>query len=77
MTPSVNWQRCRQYTEWLKALPPNLQGSALADALQAICDLDKLQAIAPARLRSRLTIAPLPTSRTPHSVTALSKVTAN
>jgi hypothetical protein len=47
MTPSVNWQRCRQYTEWLKALPPNLQGSALADALQATCDLDKLQAIAP------------------------------
>ena len=29
-----------QYVAWLAALPVNLQDSALADALQAICDLD-------------------------------------
>jgi hypothetical protein len=40
-----------QYAEWLEALPLNLQDSALADALQAICDLDlgELQAIGPPR----------------------------
>jgi hypothetical protein len=29
-----------QYTEWLTALPDSLQGSATADALEAIVDLD-------------------------------------
>jgi len=40
-----------QYAEWLEALPPSLQGSALADALQVICDLDlgELQALDPPR----------------------------
>ena len=40
-----------QYAEWLEALPTNLQNSALADALQAICDHDlgELQAIEPPR----------------------------
>ena len=40
-----------QYAAWLAALPANLQDSALADALQAICDLDlaELQAIDPPR----------------------------
>src|SRR5271154_5164881 len=40
-----------QYVAWCDALPPNLQDSALADALQAICDLDltELQAIDPPR----------------------------
>ncbi|MDQ2803237.1 MAG: hypothetical protein M3Y41_11320 [Pseudomonadota bacterium] len=40
-----------QYAEWLDALPANLQDSALADALQAICDLDlaELQTIDPPR----------------------------
>jgi hypothetical protein len=40
-----------QYVVWRDALPANLQDSALADALQAICDLDltELQAIDPPR----------------------------
>jgi hypothetical protein len=40
-----------QYADWLDALPINLQDSALADALQAICDLDltELQSIDPPR----------------------------
>ncbi len=40
-----------QYAAWLAALPVNLQDGALADALQAICDLDlsELQAIDPPR----------------------------
>ena len=40
-----------QYTAWLEALPENLQDSATAEALQAICDLDltELQAIVPPR----------------------------
>ena len=39
------------YAAWLEALPTNLQDSALADALQVICDLDlgELQAIDPPR----------------------------
>ena len=40
-----------QYAAWLEALPINLQDSALADALQAICDLDltELESVAPPR----------------------------
>jgi hypothetical protein len=40
-----------QYATWLEALPINLQDSALADALQAICDLDlsELESVAPPR----------------------------
>ena len=40
-----------QYAAWLEALPANLHDSALAEALQAICDLDltELQAIVPPR----------------------------
>jgi hypothetical protein len=40
-----------QYAAWLAALPVNLQDSALADALQAICDLDltELESVAPPR----------------------------
>jgi len=40
-----------QYAVWLEALPINLQDSALADALQAICDLDltELESVAPPR----------------------------
>jgi hypothetical protein len=40
-----------EYRAWLDALPDNLQDSALAEALQAICDLDltDLQAINPPR----------------------------
>jgi hypothetical protein len=40
-----------QYAAWLEALPTNLQDSSLADALQAICDLDlaEIQAIDPPR----------------------------
>ena len=40
-----------QYTAWLEALPENVQDSATAVALQAICDLDlaDLQAIDPPR----------------------------
>src|SRR5271154_336367 len=40
-----------QYAAWLAALPINLQDGALADALQAICDLDlsELESVAPPR----------------------------
>ena len=40
-----------QYGAWRDALPASLQDSALADALQAICDLDltELQTIDPPR----------------------------
>ena len=40
-----------QYVAWRDGLPANLRDSALADALQAICDLDltELQAIIPPR----------------------------
>ncbi|MBW4090112.1 MAG: hypothetical protein HIU82_03230 [Proteobacteria bacterium] len=40
-----------KYAAWLAALPTNLQDSVIADALQAICDLDlaELQAIDPPR----------------------------
>ena len=36
-----------QYADWLEALPTNLQDSALAEALQAICghDLTELEAL--------------------------------
>jgi hypothetical protein len=37
-----------EYVAWLEALPANLRDSATADALQAICDLDRTAA----RLRS-------------------------
>jgi hypothetical protein len=41
----------QQYADWLEALPANLQEGALAEALQAICDLDlsDLQAVEPPR----------------------------
>jgi len=37
----------QEYAAWLVALPDSLQESSLAEALQAICDLDldELQAI--------------------------------
>jgi hypothetical protein len=40
-----------EYATWLDSLPENLRDSALAEALQAICDLDlsELQAIIPPR----------------------------
>jgi hypothetical protein len=40
-----------QYAAWLEALLDNLQDSATAEALRAICDLDltELQAIVPPR----------------------------
>ena len=40
-----------EYAAWLDSLPENLRYSALAEALQAICDLDlsELQAIIPPR----------------------------
>jgi hypothetical protein len=40
-----------EYAAWLESLPDNLQDSPLAEALQAICDLDlsELQAIIPPR----------------------------
>jgi hypothetical protein len=40
-----------EYAAWLDSLPENLRDSALAEALQAICDLDlsELQAIIPPR----------------------------
>jgi len=43
---SPSWLCC-EYAAWLAALPDSLQESALAEALQAICDLDldELQAI--------------------------------
>jgi uncharacterized membrane protein len=38
-----------EYAAWLESLPDNLRDSPLAEALQAICDLDlsELQAIIP------------------------------
>jgi hypothetical protein len=40
-----------EYAAWLDRLPENLRDSALAEALQAICDLDltELQAVIPPR----------------------------
>jgi hypothetical protein len=40
-----------EYAAWLETLPDNLRDSPLAEALQAICDLDltELQAIIPPR----------------------------
>jgi hypothetical protein len=40
-----------EYAAWLESLPENLRDSPLADALQAICDLDltELEAIIPPR----------------------------
>jgi hypothetical protein len=40
-----------EFAAWLDSLPENLRDSALAEALQAICDLDltELQAIIPPR----------------------------
>ena len=40
-----------EYAAWLESLPDNLQDSATAEALRAICDLDltELQAIEPPR----------------------------
>jgi hypothetical protein len=40
-----------KYAAWLESLPDNLRDSPLAEALQAICDLDlsELQAIVPPR----------------------------
>jgi hypothetical protein len=40
-----------EYAAWLDSLPDNLRDSALAEALQAICDLDftELQAVEPPR----------------------------
>jgi len=40
-----------EFAAWLDSLPENLRDSALADALQTICDLDltELQAIIPPR----------------------------
>ena len=39
------------HAAWMEALPENLQDSATAEALQAICDLDltELQTIVPLR----------------------------
>jgi hypothetical protein len=41
----------RHYAAWLEVVPENLQDSATAEALHAICDLDltELQAIVPPR----------------------------
>lgn len=40
-----------EYAAWLESLPENLRDSPLAEALQAICDLDlaELEAIVPPR----------------------------
>jgi hypothetical protein len=40
-----------EYAAWLESLPDNLRDSPIADALQAICDLDltELEAIIPPR----------------------------
>jgi len=40
-----------EYAAWLESLPDNLRDSKLAEALQAICDLDlsELQAVIPPR----------------------------
>jgi len=45
-----------EYRAWLERLPESLEGSATAEKLQAITeiDLDELLAIDPPRLRSRL-----------------------
>jgi hypothetical protein len=39
------------YRTWLNALPPNLEASATAEALRAICDLDlsDIQSVEPPR----------------------------
>ena len=39
------------YRTWLNALPPNLEASATAEALRAICDLDlsDLESVEPPR----------------------------
>jgi hypothetical protein len=52
-------RRCRgtiqdlqdDYQAWLDALPQNMEDSATAEALRAICDLDlsELQSIVPSR----------------------------
>ena len=41
----------QQYADWLEALPANQHDSALAEALQAICELDlsELESVAPPR----------------------------
>ena len=63
MTDAERQARCRgdaiaelitlqgQYAAWLEALPENLQDSATAESLLAICDVDltELQAIVPPR----------------------------
>jgi hypothetical protein len=43
--------RSVEYAAWLESLPDNLRDSPLAEALQAICDLDltELQSIEPPR----------------------------
>jgi hypothetical protein len=40
-----------EYQDWLDTLPPNLEGSATAEALRSICDLDlsDLNSIEPPR----------------------------
>jgi hypothetical protein len=40
-----------EYQDWLDALPPNLEGSAMAEALRSICDLDlsDLESVEPPR----------------------------
>ena len=40
-----------EYRDWLDILPPNLEGSATAEALRSICDLDlsDLEQIEPPR----------------------------
>jgi hypothetical protein len=51
--PSLNWSNFRPpiYAAWLEALPDTLRGTATAEALQAIVDvdLDTLAAIEPPR----------------------------
>ena len=56
-----------QYTAWLEALPENLQDSATAEALQAICDLDltELQAIVPPRGFGRINPRDVRSAREP------------
>jgi hypothetical protein len=59
-----------EYAAWLDSLPENLRDSALAEALQAICDLDlsELQAIIPPRGFGRELTALFTTSRRPAPV---------
>ena len=40
-----------EYQDWLDSLPPSLEGSATADALRSICDLDlsELESVEPPR----------------------------